>query len=378
MSSRRRLSCSLRALFVWTFLINSIINTPALAQREKLGCYEALPLSCDSPRANPLEIGDIKLEDVCRYLQVGVFKAEEVVYNVSLHEDYLNAIDAYSDLCSWVQLAYSQCFFCADPGYQAHCKEDALAYTCGGDKRTQVEVLWSQEDEVYARLQTEADVKDTCDDLLIASKQPFPYNFPSSIDLCERQDRVKHLCPGTCDGTCFDSTPSCNPDDYKGPINSTLDNFRMCDEIRYKAFYNASIDALLNISAHPEYLRAIHNDDGETINFCNNAKQAYSHCSWCASSLCFDEDHPPSCEAPPVGANYSSLEDTTADAVCHDIYWALYDINFPDDLYNTSSQTGKVLMPEDTLICEQSRQVYHQCYWVSITGPVCCGLSTWE
>ncbi|CAB9498701.1 expressed unknown protein [Seminavis robusta] len=343
----------------------------AAGQRIKEGCFDSAPLSCDAPRRSPADV-TFSLEEVCYGLQSEIFPSETVAKDTSLHADYLNGIDASSELCSQVQIAYSQCFFChPERDFKHDCENTAGSSLCGGGLPTREEVIENNESEVYARFQTDEDIDATCAELEWAYDGIYPFDIPNTIDLCERQIAVKHLCPGYCDGTCFDedlNPNSCNPADFSGPFNETLDSFAICDELRYQAFNEAPIEHVLNVSVHLDYLRAVQKNSS----FCNQARQAYSQCSWCAEQLCFSEENPATCEAPTASVVDLAAEDHLADIekACFDIYWSFYDISFPDDVLNVSLHTGRILIPENTTTCNRARQAYHSCYWCAEDPPV--------
>ena len=66
--------------------------SPVHSQRKKEGCYQAAPITCDIPRANPLELG-FSLQEVCHELLSEVFPDQEVAFDVALHEEYLDHAD---------------------------------------------------------------------------------------------------------------------------------------------------------------------------------------------------------------------------------------------------------------------------------------------
>ena len=107
-----------------------------------------------------------------------------------------------------------------------------------GDQPTREEILQDNINPDYAQFQSDADIDKVCTDLEAAYKvtvlKDYDWTSPSTIGLCERQTLVKHLCPGYCDGGCFDEEmypPSCDPEAYQGPVNDTLDAWHVCDLI---------------------------------------------------------------------------------------------------------------------------------------------------
>ena len=76
------------------------------------------------------------------------------------------------------------------------------------------------------------DIEDTC----VALQKTYSVSYqgdervimPISKGLCERQELVKQLLPGYCDGGCFseENPPSCDLNDYKGTRNESSNNVR--------------------------------------------------------------------------------------------------------------------------------------------------------
>ena len=351
-------------------------------QRLKEGCFDADPFFCYEKELPAFDsiTRDVNAEGVCIQLALDIFPTEEILLDTSLHPEYLNSIEAGTELCQQIRQSYHQCFFCATDGdFKTQCLIGAYLTNCGGQP-TYEEVLALDGD--YARYETPEDIDAACTDLQKAYQTVYLKDkqtpMPSTIRLCESQSLVKHLCPGHCDGGCFnfeEEPPTCDiPNDSGTSLlpfnghstsNDTLDVQATCGRVGRSAFFNADPQVILDPSLQEDYLRAI---PGNTT-LCDQAKQVYPHCFWCASEMCFNDDHPVSCEVPedPGAAliNYEhwdfTKENTTAQDVCIDIHLYFFDLIIPEDYYNISKHTGHLLIPGNSVLCDQARHFYHVC-----------------
>ena len=349
----------LRALALFAILSTWTTTITVQGQRLKEGCYAAGKLSCDNPRQIDAarELG-LDVNKICYQIEVDYLKSKEIVWDSSLHAEYINGIESDTEICSHIQIAYSQCLFCAQEAVVDDCVINAEITKCG-DQPTLEEVL--QNDTVYAEFRTKADIDAVCEALEIAYKD----DFPSSLELCDKQKLVKHLCPGYCDGGCFDAElypPTCDPDAFQGDYNDTLVALDVCNTIRDDSFFFVGSDTIMNISKHLDFLKAIPADN-ENTTYCKDAQQSYSQCAWCSDEKCFNDLNPPSCKAPSENATGLDLEGIDEESLCMALYDAFYDIEYPDDLYNYSKHAAHLHVLANTSICEQAKKAYHTCYW---------------
>lgn len=346
-------------------------------QRLKEGCFDAEPITCDSAY-DPDDI-DFNVEDVCRRIVWDLLPPDDnfILFQLEDHKDYLNSIEASEEFCSQIRKAYSQCIFCTeDKAFFDLARNVAQVVACAG-RPTQEQVLL--DNDYYPKFQTAADIEATCQELEVAYQRPLlPLSgvaMPSTIDLNIRQIQIKHLCLGYCEGGCFDKElypPSCDPDAFQGVRDENLDVFAVCNDLTYFGFYyDTRTEILMNTSQHVEYLQIF---SGNTT-FCQQARQAYSSCLWCAESLCFAEPNRPTCDPPSKALSTATTTaelgaSVDANAVCASIYQFFADMTFPDDLYNYSKHATSFLLGDNHPFCDQARQVYHQCYWCAQNVPM--------
>lgn len=364
---------------LWAFLLLQAAVVPVEAVRFHDGCYDARPVSCDEDVV-PLEDIDFDLQQVCTRIEEEIFRhVQYVIHHPSTHDYYLNGVDPKSEWCSQIQQAYSHCSFCggvregatSSQSYQLACIEDASFTTCGGQPSRQ-EVLLDNEN--YPQFQTKQDIDNTCEELIYlynASSDEFAQQHPKTIDLCEKQHMVKHLCEGYCQGGCFDGKEqlaSC--DGANRPMgalharNTTSEE--VCHYIRSQIFRPISNEQVFDLSLHYDYLKEISYDNP----LCPLMQEAYSDCVWCwkgedasrSNAMCFDASNPPSCEVP---EDYDEFEYDEDDVhrICSDIYERLPILNRPRDVFDIQWHADFLYIPEDTTLCDEARRVYHRCLW---------------
>ena len=277
----------------------------ASAQRNKDGCFDRYQMSCDTM---PDEVDtSVNPEELCTRLSVEVFKTQAALLDIASHAELLNGINADTDFCHQIQQAYHKCFFCLDWGaseaweVSGTCFNEAQWTKCGG-RPTQEELLSSNE---YPLFQTVGDIDRTCNQLETAYSFPEFLKddwagIPPTIELCTKKSHAKHLC-GDCDGGCFDgpngTPPTCQAKSRAKNESETYLPGEACWIMDRQVFYNwLPLEDILNISKHQEYLRLV---PGNTT-LCDEMQQAYSECYWCTGDedRCFDENNPPSCDAP--------------------------------------------------------------------------------
>ena len=189
-------------------------------QRDKVGCYDAAEISCQNDIALVLTVN---VSDVCEYLAKEVFPTQAVMIDASQHPEYINGIEADSEECGQIRQAYSGCFFCHETGqaFVDTCFNNAIWPQCG-EQPTLEEILADNEDPIHALYTTEEDIATDCEKFLEADQNgiwiEWGLGTPSTQDSCLRQNAINHLCPGNCEGGCFDgpngTPPSCDP--YEG------------------------------------------------------------------------------------------------------------------------------------------------------------------
>lgn len=364
----------LRALILFLFLQQSIVH----GQRLKQGCFDAEPITCNYSPDDPDDF-DFNVEDVCRRIVWELLPQDDnfILFQLEEHAEYLNSIESSEEFCSQIRKAYSRCIFCTkDQAFFDLARNVAQVTACAG-RPTQEQVLL--DNEHFPKFQTQADIDSTCQELEVAYQRPLlPLSgvaMPSTIDLNIRQIQIKHLCPGYCEGGCFDEDlypPSCDPDAFQGVRDENLDVFAVCNDLLYFGFYyDTHTEILMNTSRHVEYLQFF---SGNTT-FCEQARQSYSSCLWCAESLCFAEPNRPTCDPPSQALSTATTTaelDATVDAnaVCASIYQFFADMTFPDDLYNYSKHATSFLLGDNHPFCDTARQIYHQCYWCAQDVPL--------
>lgn len=369
---------------VAVLVVLAIVGRSGHAQRVKKGCYDAFPVSCDGPPPPADDnvssaSSDVDAEIVCTQLAVDVFPTTDIFFDTDRHSDFLNGIDSTDPFCAAIVQVYHECIWCAPAAmgeeegtaFMSDCENEAFWQVCGG-KPTLDELLQS-DNEAYPDFSSQDDIDAVCAKLEEAYKVTLlsdtrSFGFPSTMDLCHKQAVVKHLCPGYCEGGCFDGPegipPSCEP--YQGLVDPEVEEWRVCDAMDYDIMYfMPDLDAILNVSQHADYLKAISGNTTE----CQAAQQAYSQCYWCASEgdFCFDAERPPTCEAPSAAdAQLLQPQDDWADP--YDICFALYNplvlnYEYGPDYYNVSVHHEALLYRDNTSFCEQAHYQYHQCMW---------------
>jgi hypothetical protein len=254
-------------------------------QRIKQGCLDSQPFSCNDPPPPPGsdEASTVDVEAVCTQLAIDIFPDQNIFLDVSLHEPYLNGIEPDSELCAQTRVAYSSCLFCydtdIDPGLPELCYLEAVWTRCG-DQPTLEQILAENRTAAYVPFVTEQDVYDTCASLEasydVITLKDAQMGIPTTIDLCRRQNAIKHLCPGYCEGGCFDGVtgtqPSC--DSYTGPRDEELKEYEICYILDYDHLFwlRPQGTEIWNISRHADYLRGIPGNTTE----CQNAQQSYN------------------------------------------------------------------------------------------------------
>lgn len=350
----------------------------ATGQRLKEGCYDAAPITCDDVYDDS-EI-DFDADKVCKRIVFELFPQEDYfMMDTEEHPPYLNSVEAGEEFCSQIRRAYSRCIFCMEEGDLAYDAIYAEIFPRCGGLPSMEEIL--QDNENYTAFRTPEDIQETCQRLEEANTVLFPERrvvAPGTLDLARKKVQITHLCPGYCDGGCFDEDypPSCDPDAFPGPFNESLDSFQACNNHIMIGFLNTSLDITMNISEHVDYLRFIPGDSPQ----CDIARQAYASCVFCAESLCFDESHPASCEAPDNSSELAlQIDYDDADYLCKYTYFHYYGPE--EEEWNIPSHPQSILMGSNNPQCEAARSVFHQCYWCApnphedfcVVGKLCDG-----
>jgi hypothetical protein len=238
------------------------------------------------------------------------------------------------------------------------------------------------EDDVdYPLFSTKADVDYACDQLqtyydIIFSKD-FDFGMPTTFGLCNVQKQIRHLCPGVCDGGCFDGPtgypPTCDgypPDSFM--FDPDQINWQVCDDIDYNIlYYVGDLEDILNISLHADHLRAIPGNSTE----CDQARQAYSTCYWCATDRCFNDEFPISCQPPTYlnedgevlpKKNLPADELALADSVCSSLFNPLHVslVEGTPEFYNESLHQDQFYFgASNNSFCDLARLYYHECFF---------------
>lgn len=349
-------------LLVVLFLVER--STVVSAQRLQQGCYDAFPVSCEPPLPDDSsdDPSTLDAEAVCTRLAAEVFPSTAILLNRNEHADFLNSIEQGDEFCAEIRRTYHLCFWCGSEALFSVCQAEAFWDNCGG-KPTRQQVLAS---DAYPAFETEQDIEATCDKL----EASYGVNLfdsgggmPTTIELCIQQNQVKHLCPGHCEGGCFDgpdgSPPTCEP--YQGDFDPDLEEWRVCDFIHYDIlFFMPNLASMMDISQQTDYLRAI----GGNTTMCQYAQQSYSQCFWCGSvdDRCFNDNNPPSCTQPDgvqAGEKWAASRD-----ICNALFSPLSS-NFGNslELYDTSLHQDVLLFRDNTSFCEQAQYYYHECMW---------------
>jgi len=351
--------CALRLVVTVAALTAMVVDS----QRIKQGCYDAVGISCFKDISHDLLATDEDVEEICAWLATEVFPIFDVFADVYSHREYINGFDPDSEECRRIDEAYSQCIFCSKRDEILGCAEGALWEVCG-DQPTLQEVLADSEN-------TMENLQDF-DHVCIRLEESYNNNvidfygaggMPTTKELCKKQQLVRHLCPGYCEGGCFDgptgTPPSCDPDRYKEEVDVDDDSppwWVVCDFLHFDYIYYSRNDS--DISTHADYLKAI---PGNT-SFCHQAQQAYAKCFWCATDRCFDNENPPSCDKK---TDLETLEMTLdeIDGYCSIIlsHLALGFDRWAPEFHNTSLHQDVLLFGKDPEFCPKAQEAYPYC-----------------
>lgn len=336
-----------------------IQETNAL-RRDRLGCFDDYPMSCDEHKV-PLEEIDFDLDQVCFQISEEVLltgcSGDCDANTVHLHPEFLNGLDAQDEFCSKMQAAYSHCAWCLGPDLYWSCGEESHSdqLICGG-KPTRAGIV--ADNDLYPQFQSEEDIDSTCAKL--AGIYESNMNWPRSSDTCGRQHLVKHLCPGECEGGCFDEfvhPPSCQ---IEGNATVFADGEwdDTCNWIWSTAFHRVGHDGVFNLSTHLDYLKKITDDNPN----CAASREAYAHCFWCAGpdTLCFHESRPATCDVPEM-VLLGDVNSTQLESFCEQIFDSMPAHFAFDDLLDPESHTSYMYTMGDNDTCAVAREVYTKC-----------------
>jgi hypothetical protein len=181
------------------------------AQRPKRGCYDAATITCNTTFPDD-QIG-FNVDQVCKRIRIvsELFPPkDDFLFRTEEHAQYLNNVEAGGEFCYQIRRAYSRCLIC-DESLAMEAYDVCLFYKCGGHP---------SKEEVMLRngLDAEEDIEAACQELEDTRTPLLPerndVRFPGTIELARRMVSMQHLCPGYCDGGCFDADiypPSCDP-----------------------------------------------------------------------------------------------------------------------------------------------------------------------
>ena len=354
-------------------LLTLFLSHPIEAQRLKRGCVEAGgPLTCESRHVTNNLVDLNEAEEVCAKLVLEIIP-EDITLDVTQHTNYLDSIKEDDPWCHKFRKYYGNCMFC-HPDDLNSCGTAARYARCAG--KMSLEDVMEIEKE---RFQSAEDINNTCtalEQVAVIWTEWFPWNIPTTVDFCERLVLIKHLCPGSCDGTCFDPVshpPSCDKGSNPSSSNNSRDTnssssehwFKTCTKIYNQAFLEADMGYMqLSIKNQTDYLRAIQDDThlGQNNSFCLQAREAYSHCFWCSEQRCFGDHWPATCRIPPEFYNLSNDQNIDEDQLCEELYSAMeteraYDVDY------TNVTNYEVLIPDNNDFCDLARLVFHRCWW---------------
>ena len=422
-TTQRRTAWLLAPATAWLFfsIILSIANPRShfftSAQRLKESCWDVAPLTCRPQQSwRPLPDG-ILAHDVCLQLHYDVFRGAEslntltnqIYLNVSLHQTYLEGLEADSDLCTWLQDhdAYSRCIFCNDYYLAGEDLElgvgavgCALAHSspvCVGELPTLDDVLSATEGP-FAEINSQGYLDKLC--LIMEAGVPLEnrtFEGAVSRDACEVGLLVLHLCPGACDGICFDGmqhTPSCelaSTDRYQ-----TFDNSDFCAFVDTFAFGFAAIMDVEEIRASSLDVETYGQINGEFLD-CNDVRKAFPTCWWCQDQergeLCFqgpddgngNSPYLLSCEPPadnevsillpPLNISMSGkfidpFENPMdyEEAICSRLIGEIQNRDLSQGftaphILDITSHQEMLLLPKQSDLCLAAKQIYHKCFW---------------
>ncbi|CAB9527065.1 expressed unknown protein [Seminavis robusta] len=385
-------------LHLLIFLWLSILVGVSEGQRLKQGCVESGgPIRCDYENFQVSSIANLAdmqaAEQVCSFLVQEVFPREDekVIWDVSLHSPYLDSIKQDDPWCPKIRQYYQHCLFCVPDWTQRwQCQDQAKVHICGGKpNKLQILNLSTAEAEIdpnlemYLQYQTPQDIDMACTALDQASQlqwvKDVPNPVPTTQDFCQQQTLIKHLCPGYCEGTCFDPIlhpPTCNGNSShfnatttsnhssaSNIIATTTNSIEICKQLSYQAFYTVDIGMVLDVDSHADFLRSIPDDTDQPDSFCRQARDAYADCFWCAEHRCFGDHWPTSCDD-----NYHHHDDDTVvnddeaqeQYVCKQLLYAFDNVSFADEM---NIDAHKFLIPDHNQFCDQARQYYNKCFW---------------
>lgn len=336
-------------VFFSSFL-SCVFLLPTVTAWKRDGCHDRFHISClaEGEPADVLDLEDVEeIEYICNWVEKKVLNGKIKRHQIPAHAEIFNQYEYEDEECQNVTRAFSYCKFC---NYTMStidtCARDANNLPCGG-KPTVEEVL--ADEETYWRYETFDDINRTC--TVLETVENMFDDSPRTLQLCEMQ-QVKHLCPGVCEGNCFDSedhVPSCNPDkSSKGDQSS-------CDSMWFRSFLEADRDTVLDPSVQMDYLSSLSNVSDN----CAGYRESYHRCAWCTGEFCFDENNPPSCQAP----DNTSSWDASSESVCHFLFGDLYDRNNPYAIYDLSSHIHSSLLGLESRQCGLAREHYHKCFW---------------
>ncbi|CAB9503332.1 expressed unknown protein [Seminavis robusta] len=360
-SSRGKVHFHRRAWKAWVLLLQMasiFLAATVEATRNKDGCFDAFHMTCD--RDDPMTglVEDIlEIEETCYWIEDYFFNRSVFTHLIPAHVDFFNQYTPEDAECLLVQKAFHHCVFCQQKNQWERdaCANYAYAPICG-DQPTLEQVL--ADNDKYPQYKTPQDVNQTC----VILKALDELNFsPRTYHVCQESRLVRHLCPGECQGGCFDEelyAPSCHQ-----PQNSSLfmEDFdpAICAIIQTEAFRTLNRSQVMDPANHLEYLLGFEEQSPE----CLPIRNGYQYCPWCTGGdFCFQTEESFSCEPPPTPPQLSFRQED-AEEICYMLFWNLIDFDNPRIVYDLEAHKDHLTYMEKDTRCELARMYYHRCAW---------------
>ncbi|CAB9503335.1 expressed unknown protein [Seminavis robusta] len=302
----------------------------------------------------------LEIEETCYWIEDYFINQSVATHLIPAHVDFFNQYTPEDAECLHVQKAYSHCGFCQQKNQWERdaCLYYAYAPNCGGQPSLE-QVL--ADDDRYPQYKTPQDVNQTCAILKALEELHFA---PRTYQVCEESRLVRHLCPGECQGGCFDEeqyAPTCHqPNNSSLIMGDQLDELdqEICEIIQAQAFRTLNRSQFMDPANHLEYLSVFDKQDPE----CLALRNGYHLCLWCTGGdFCFQTEESLSCEPPPTPTPPNRRGE--AEEVCFDLFWDFFDFDNPHRVYDLEAHRDHLTYMENDTLCEFARMYYHQCAW---------------
>jgi len=138
------------------------------------------PPTCSNPRSSEQKSSiEYDIQETCYRLLWDYLYPQKVIFDLSSHGRVLSAIHKNSNLCDAAQQVYHMCYWC-DPK-QKNLTEDFCPFNCSSPAQVFDQTI---------------NIDVTCHELIQLRNMG---EWPASIDLCHRLQRVGHLCEDFCE-----------------------------------------------------------------------------------------------------------------------------------------------------------------------------------